>query len=321
MDKKNFQIKPLAVFIIGPTASEKTKLAIELKKQLPIFKIISVDSALIYKGMDIGTAKPTLKEQKIAPHKLIDILDPSQSYSVENFRNDALTEMKQITKSCYIPLLVGGSMLYFKSLINGLSKLPKTNLLIRKKIKEQAKKYSWNKIHENLKIIDPISARRIHPNDSQRISRALEIFLISGKNLTDLTKKEKIKIPYKMLQFLIFPKNRNILHQKIKMRFLNMIDQGFEEEVKMLKNRKDLNKNLPSMRTIGYRQMWEYLSNKINKDEMIIRSISATRQLAKRQISWMRKWEKAYVLNTEYGIENTIKKIIQKIKQLKFLQS
>lgn len=283
-----FKSKPKAIFIIGPTASEKTKLAIELKKKINI-EIISVDSTLIYRGMNIGTAKPTKNEMKLAPHRLIDILDPSQYYSVAHFRKDALLEMKKITSLGKIPLLVGGSMLYFKSLLDGLSNLPSANFKIRSEIKEIVQKFGLNLLYKKLKKIDLESARKIHPNDFRRLSRALEIFLISGKKPTEL-KKKKSKIFYNILQLIILPKDRQELNKKIKFRFLKMLKQGFEEEFSILYKRKDLNKNLPSMQSIGYKQMWSYFSGKINYNEMVEQSIYATYQLAKKQLTWLKKW-------------------------------
>lgn len=233
MSKQIFQPKPQAIFIMGPTASGKTALAMALRQKLPV-EIISVDSALIYRGMDIGTAKPTLEEQQIAPHRLIDILDPSQSYSAADFRRDALTEMEKIVASGRIPLLVGGTMLYFKALLEGLSPLPAADVTIRAEIEMQAKQSGWKAIHKRLQEVDPISAARIHPNDPQRLSRALEVFLVSGKNLTELTKIVEAELPYNVLQFAISPQERKILHQRIEMRFLQMLNAGFEDEVSAL---------------------------------------------------------------------------------------
>ncbi|MGP1957935.1 MAG: tRNA (adenosine(37)-N6)-dimethylallyltransferase MiaA [Arsenophonus sp.] len=311
MSKQIFKHKPKAIFIMGPTASGKTVLAIALRQKLPV-EIISVDSVLIYRGMDIGTSKPTLEEQQIAPHRLIDIFDPLQSYSVANFRRDALFEMEKIVISGRIPLLVGGTMLYFKALLNGLSPLPPSNIIIRAEIEMQAKQFGWGNIHKRLRDIDPISASRIHPNDSQRLSRALEVFLISGNSLTELNKIIEVKLPYNLLQFFILPKNRKILHQRIKIRFLRILNMGFEDEVRTLYVRGDLHKDLPSIRSIGYRQMWSYLSDEITYNEMVYRSICVTRQLAKRQITWLRKWENAHRLDSDdiNGAVNIILNII-----------
>lgn len=275
---------------MGPTTSGKTDLAIQLRQQLPV-EVISVDSALIYKGMDIGTAKPSKEELALAPHRLIDILDPSESYSAMNFRDDALREMADITAQGKIPLLVGGTMLYYKALIEGLSPLPSADESIRADIEQKAVRQGWATLHQDLAKIDPTSAQRINPNDSQRINRALEVFYITGKTLTELTGQKGDALPYNVLQFAIAPENRHVLHHRIEQRFHKMIQLGFQEEVEKLYAREDLNINLPSIRCVGYRQMWEYLQGDYDHDEMIFRGICATRQLAKRQITWLRGWK------------------------------
>lgn len=282
--------QPKIFTLMGPTASGKTALAMTLCDHYPI-DIISVDSALIYRGMDIGTAKPTKQEQQKYPHKLIDICDPAESYSAANFRHDAILEIEKTLEKKRIPLLVGGTMLYFKALIEGLSPLPAADNRIRQQIEERANKLGWQAIHEELKKVDPISAARIHPNDPQRINRALEVYLISGKSLTELTKESGNTLPYTVSQFAIMPNDRKILHERIELRFLQMLEQGFEAEVKQLMQRTDLHLNLPSIRCVGYRQMWEYLSGDTHYDEMVFKGICATRQLAKRQITWLRGWK------------------------------
>lgn len=283
-------MKPTAIFLMGPTASGKTDLAIQLRQQLPV-EVISVDSALIYKGMDIGTAKPSKEELALAPHRLIDILDPAESYSAMNFRDDALREMAEITAQGKIPLLVGGTMLYYKALIEGLSPLPSADETIRAEIEQKAAQQGWAALHEDLAKIDPISAQRINPNDSQRINRALEVFYITGKSLTELTEQKGEALPYDVVQFAIAPEDRQVLHDRIEQRFHKMIELGFQEEVEKLYVRDDLNINLPSIRCVGYRQMWEYLRGDYDHDEMVFRGICATRQLAKRQITWLRGWK------------------------------
>ncbi len=282
--------QPLALFLMGPTASGKTDLAIALRQQLPV-EVISVDSALIYKGMDIGTAKPTPAELALAPHRLIDILDPKESYSAMNFREDALKEMAEISTSGRIPLLVGGTMLYYKALLEGLSPLPSADPTIRAEIEEKAAKIGWAGMHQELLAIDPVAGARINPNDSQRINRALEVFYITGKTMTELTEEKGEALPYRLLQFAIAPQDRSILHERIALRFQKMMDLGFEEEVKRLFLREDLHIDLPSIRCVGYRQMWEYLQGDISLDEAIYKGICATRQLAKRQITWLRGWK------------------------------
>lgn len=281
--------KPLAIFLMGPTASGKTDLAIQLRQQLPV-EVISVDSALIYRGMDIGTAKPSKAELALAPHRLINICDPAESYSAANFRTDALREMQEISAQGKIPLLVGGTMLYYKALLEGLSPLPSADEKVRSEIEAKAALIGWGGLHQELSKIDPISAQRINPNDSQRINRALEVFYLTGKTLTELTAQKGEALPYDILQFAIAPEQREVLHLRIEQRFHKMIELGFQQEVEKLYRRPDLNENLPSIRCVGYRQMWEYLRGDYDHDEMIFRGICATRQLAKRQITWLRGW-------------------------------
>lgn len=281
--------KPLAIFLMGPTASGKTDLAIQLRQHLPV-EVISVDSALIYRGMDIGTAKPSKAELALAPHRLIDICDPAESYSAANFRTDALREMQEISAQGKIPLLVGGTMLYYKALLEGLSPLPSADEKVRSEIEAKAALIGWGGLHQELCKIDPISAQRINPNDSQRINRALEVFYLTGKTLTELTAQKGEALPYDILQFAIAPEQREVLHRRIEQRFHKMIELGFQQEVEKLYRRPDLNENLPSIRCVGYRQMWEYLRGDYDHDEMVFRGICATRQLAKRQITWLRGW-------------------------------
>lgn len=281
--------KPLAIFLMGPTASGKTDLAIKLRQQLPV-EVISVDSALIYRGMNIGTAKPSKAELALAPHRLIDICDPAESYSAANFRTDALREMQEISAQGKIPLLVGGTMLYYKALLEGLSPLPSADEKVRSEIEAKAALIGWGGLHQELSKIDPISAQRINPNDSQRINRALEVFYLTGKTLTELTAQKGEALPYDILQFAIAPEQREVLHLRIEQRFHKMIELGFQQEVEKLYRRADLNENLPSIRCVGYRQMWEYLRGDYDHDEMVFRGICATRQLAKRQITWLRGW-------------------------------
>ncbi|QIF96740.1 tRNA (adenosine(37)-N6)-dimethylallyltransferase MiaA [Proteus terrae] len=298
MSDVNTQIKPKAISLMGPTASGKTALAIALRQKLPV-DIISVDSALIYRGMDIGTAKPDANEQSLAPHRLIDILDPAFPYSAADFRRDALNAMEEITAAGRIPLLVGGTMLYFKALLEGLSPLPSANSDVRAEIEKKAAEQGWEAIHKELALVDPVAAQRIHPNDPQRLSRALEVYLISGKTMTELTKISGESLPYDVYQFAIAPKDRNVLHQRIEARFKQMLTCGFEDEVKSLYERGDLHEDLPSVRCVGYRQMWSYLSGEIDYDEMVYRGICATRQLAKRQITWLRGWNDIHWLDSE----------------------
>ena len=299
---------PPAIFLMGPTASGKTNLAIELCQTLPC-EIISVDSALIYKGMDIGTAKPNADEQKKAPHQLIDILDPAQSYSVAEFRRDALSLMQQITARGNIPLLVGGTMMYYKALIDGLSPLPESDQEVRKTLEKQAKEQGWGALHKRLAKIDPVSAERIHPNDPQRLTRALEVYLLTNRSMTDLMATKSSPIPYDIKQFCIAPDERKVLHQRIALRFELMIEAGFQKEVEKLRARGDLHLNLPSIRCVGYRQMWQYLDDEYNFDEMREKSIAATRQLAKRQLTWLRSWQNVHALDT--FAEDNLSKVLE----------
>jgi tRNA dimethylallyltransferase len=289
---------PLALFLMGPTASGKTDLAIRLRQKFPV-EIISVDSALIYKGMNIGTAKPNEHELALAPHRLIDILDPSEVYSAADFRRDALNAMNEIVSQGKIPLLVGGTMLYYKALLEGLSPLPAANPDIRQQIEQEALTLGWKVLHDKLTEVDPVSAERIHPNDPQRLSRALEVYRISGKTLTELTQIKGDELPFQVVQFAIAPKERAELHRRIELRFEKMMAAGFVDEVKDLYDRGDLHPDLPSIRCVGYRQMWDYLDGNTTLDDAVYRGICATRQLAKRQITWLRSWNDLTWLDSE----------------------
>ena len=290
--------RPKAIFLMGPTASGKTALAIALRQVLPV-ELISVDSALIYRGMDVGTAKPSAEELALAPHRLLDIRDPAESYSAAEFRRDALAEMAEITQSGKIPLLVGGTMLYYKALLEGLSPLPAADPEVRQHIEKRANEQGWETLHRQLCEIDPVAGARIHPNDPQRLSRALEVFFISGKTLTELTKTSGEALPYDVHQFAIAPTSRELIHQRIEQRFHQMLASGFEAEARALFARGDLHTDMPSVRCVGYRQMWSYLSGEIDYDEMVYRGICATRQLAKRQITWLRGWKDVHWLDSE----------------------
>ncbi len=278
---------PPAIFIIGPTASGKTGLAIKLMEYFPV-ELISVDSALVYKGMDIGTAKPTQQELKKAPHRLISFLDPSQPYSAADFRKDALREMAEITARGKIPVLVGGTMLYFRALENGLAELPHANEKIRQKLVDEARDIGWDGLHQRLIELDPVAGERIHPNDQQRIQRALEVYEITGKPLTQHQQEARATaLPYSLMKIALIPE-RGWICDLAEKRFESMLQQGFIDEVKKLHARHDLNADLPAMRAVGYRQAWDYLEGKLDADEMKQRAVIATRQLAKRQMTWMR---------------------------------
>ena len=294
------KVFPPAIFLMGPTASGKTDLAIQLCQQMPC-EIISVDSALIYRGMDIGSAKPTAAELAQAPHRLINILDPSQVYSAAEFRADALAAMADISAAGKIPLLVGGTMLYYKALLDGFADMPEANAEIRAQIEADAKQYGWPYVHAQLAAVDPASAARIHPNHSQRIERALEIYRASGTTMTEHHERQsKTRVlPYDVIQLAIAPLDRKVLHRRIEKRFRLMLAQGFIDEVKGLHARGDLHADLPSIRAVGYRQAWQFLEGELSEDEMVERGIIATRQLAKRQFTWLNGWNDLHWIHTD----------------------
>jgi len=273
---------------MGPTASGKTDLAVSLVERFNC-EIISVDSALVYRGMDIGTAKPDAETLARAPHRLIDIIDPAESYSAARFRDDALREMAEITAAGRIPLLVGGTMLYYRALQQGLSQLPEADADIRAAIEAEAAQQGWQALHDRLARVDPESAARIHPNDPQRLSRALEVYELTGQPLSVLWREqEKSAFPYQAVKLAVAPTERSLLHERIALRFELMLQQGFIEEVEALYQRGDLHPDLPSIRCVGYRQAWAYLAGEWDRETMVERGIIATRQLAKRQFTWLR---------------------------------
>jgi len=290
---------PPAIFLMGPTASGKTALALELVKHFDC-EIISVDSALVYKGMDIGTAKPDAGMQAQAPHRLIDLVDPAESYSAATFREDALREMSEITAAGKIPLLVGGTMMYFKFLRDGAADLPQADENIRAALMEEAQKHGWPWMHEQLAKVDPESAARLKPMDQQRIGRALEVYRMTGKTLTQFWAEQQTEpLPYHVVNFAVCPQDRAVLHERIALRFRQMLKQGFLDEVRDLYQRDDLHTGLPSIRAVGYRQAWDYLEGNYDYDTMVERGIIATRQLAKRQITWLRSWPDLHWLETD----------------------
>ena len=299
--------KPWCIFLMGPTASGKTALAVELVQRFPM-DIISVDSALIYKGMDIGSAKPDAETLKLAPHRLIDFLDPTESYSAADFRNDALKEMAEITARGRIPLLVGGTMLYFKVLREGIAELPPANESVRQQLLQEATARGWPALHADLAQVDPEAAERLNPNDSQRLQRALEVYRSTGVTLSEWHRRQKEggdgswggcaeDFPYRIVSLAVCP-DRAVLHQRIADRFHQMLNEGFFDEVKSLYQRGDLGPELPSMRAVGYRQVWDCLDGKLSYAEMVERGIIATRQLAKRQITWLRSWKDLHWLDS-----------------------
>ncbi len=289
---------PIVICLMGPTASGKTALAIELAQGINA-QVISVDSALVYRDMDIGTAKPSAEELALAPHKLIDICDPATPYSAAQFRDDADAEIKQALARGQVPLLVGGTMLYYKAIQQGLSNLPSASPEIRQQIEQDAQLNGWDAVHQQLAAVDPTAAARIHPNDPQRLQRALEVYLATGKSLTDWQQQNEAKpLPYRFVNFAIAPQDRAVLHQRIAQRFDQMLEQGFEQEVRKLFERGDLHPDLPSIKSVGYRQMWNYLSGEYDWDTMRDKGIIATRQLAKRQFTWLRSWPEVQWLDT-----------------------
>ncbi|WP_366915933.1 tRNA (adenosine(37)-N6)-dimethylallyltransferase MiaA [uncultured Neptuniibacter sp.] len=299
------------VFLMGPTASGKTDLAMKLYDQLPC-EIVSVDSAMIYRGMDIGTAKPEPEVLANYPHRLIDICDPVDAYSAAEFRRDALQQITQIHKAGKVPILTGGTMLYFHALKNGLAALPEADPAVRERLSKQAESEGWGAIHARLAEVDPESAARLNPNDAQRLQRALEVYEITGRSMTELwAEQEKQKPDFPIISLAVMPQQRSELHERIEKRFDMMLDQGFENEVRALWDRGDLDIKMPSVRCVGYRQMWEYFSDQWDYETMRFKGIVATRQLAKRQVTWLRSWENLHWMDTHDGklLPNTLKLI------------
>ena len=279
---------PPAILLMGPTASGKTGVAVDLVRELPC-EIISVDSAQVYRHMDIGTAKPDAATLKAAPHHLIDVIDPDDSYSAARFRDDALTLMREITERGHIPLLVGGTMMYFKTLLEGLSELPEADPAVRIVIETMADESGWPALHRELSRVDPDTAARLAPNDAQRIQRALEVFYITNRAMSDLLKKPKyVYFPYVPVKISLTPGDRAELHDRIATRFETMLELGLIGELRKLREDFALDVALPSMRCVGYRQVWQYLDGEIGLATLREQGIAATRQLAKRQLTWLR---------------------------------
>lgn len=287
---------PPAIFIMGPTASGKTALAVSLVERFPL-EIISVDSALVYRGMDIGSAKPDAATLARAPHHLLDIRDPTDAYSAAAFRDDALGLMADIVARGKVPLLVGGTMLYFRALLQGLDDLPRADAALRKQLEAEAATRGWPALHAELAAVDPITAARLAPNDSQRIGRALEIFRLSGTPMSALLDQAHSELPYRVLQLALIPSDRTVLHQRIADRFDAMLAGGLLDEVETLRRTYALKPDLPSMRAVGYRQAWACLDGDIDLTALREQGIAATRQLAKRQLTWLRSWPDAVVLD------------------------
>lgn len=277
------------IVLMGPTASGKTELAIELQRHLPL-DIISVDSVMVYRGMDIGSAKPDAETLRRAPHRLIDIRDPTEAYSAAEFCADARREIQAVHAAGRMPLLVGGTMLYFRALLYGLSELPAADAVTRERLEAEAQQIGWSGMHQRLSEIDPLAARRIHPNDPQRIQRALEVYELTGLPLSSLQQQNRnsLVLPWPVIKLAVAPTERSLLHQRIELRFQQMMEQGLVAEVEALMARGDLDLCMPSIRAVGYRQVWEFLSGRMDYTQAIEKGIIATRQLARRQLTWMR---------------------------------
>lgn len=281
---------------MGPTASGKTALAVGLVERFPL-EIISVDSALVYREMDIGTAKPDAATLARAPHHLLDLRDPTETYSAAAFCDDARRLMADIAARGRVPLLVGGTMLYFRALLQGLDDLPRADAALRKELEAEAAARGWPALHADLDAVDPATAARLAPNDSQRIGRALEIFRLTGTPMSALLERVQSELPYRVLQLALIPSDRAVLHQRIAARFDAMLAEGLIDEVETLRRRYALNADLPSMRAVGYRQAWAYLDGEIDQKGLREQGIAATRQLAKRQLTWLRSWPDVVVLD------------------------
>jgi tRNA dimethylallyltransferase len=307
--------KPQIICLMGPTAAGKTQLAVDLVAHFAM-DIISVDSAMVYRGMDIGTAKPDASVLQVAPHRLIDIRDPADAYSAAAFRLDALREINAIHAQGKIPLLTGGTMMYFNLLQKGLSELPSADAAVRAQLSAKAEAQGWAVLHEQLQQIDAVAAARIHPNDGKRIQRALEVFELTGKSLTDWQALDIDTLTnYEIINIAVAPEDRAVLHARIAERFAQMLELGFIEEVKELFTREDLSLALPSIRSVGYRQVWEFLLEQYSYAQMCEKAVAATRQLAKRQLTWLRQWSTA-VTGFDSMAQDMSAQVVQYLKQI-----
>jgi len=287
------------MFLMGPTASGKSGLAVQLARRYPV-EIVSVDSAQVYRGMDIGTAKPSRELRAVVPHHLVDILEPSRPYSAGRFRGDALACIEAILARRRVPLLVGGTMLYFRALQGKVDDLPPADPAAREALRDEARRVGWEALHRRLAEIDPEAAARIHRNDPQRIQRALELHRLTGYGPTELYRRQGAQsAEYRITRVIVSPSSRALLHQRIAQRFHEMLEQGFIDEVRALRARPDLAPEMPSMRAVGYRQLWQYLDGRRTRDEAIARGVAATRQLAKRQLTWLRREPDAVWLDSD----------------------
>lgn len=318
--------KPPVIWLMGPTATGKTDLAAGLLNHLP-GEIISVDSALVYRGMDIGTAKPDSELLARAPHHLIDIRDPAEGYSAAEFAADATPLIADIVARGRIPLLVGGTMLYFRVLLEGLGDLPPSDPAVRAAILAEAERLGWPHLHAELARVDPDTARTLHPNHSQRIQRALEIHRLTGEPASRLRRQtggkavRPIAGDYHLIQIGLVAASRQLLHERIAQRFRRMLEQGLLEEVKRLRERSDLHGDLPAIRAVGYRQAWGYLAGEYGYDDMVAKAIAATRQLAKRQLTWMRGWPGLRTLAIDHPPGKALAREELLAKSLKLLQN
>jgi tRNA dimethylallyltransferase len=308
-------MKSPAIFLMGPTASGKTGVAVELVQKLPV-ELISVDSALVFRDMDIGTAKPDAATLTRAPHHLIDIISPTEAYSAAAFRKDALRLMADITARGKIPLLVGGTMLYFKALREGLSPLPQADAEVRAKLDEIIAQHGIEHLHAELAKVDTVTAARLHSTDTQRVQRAMEIYLVSGKPMSELIKQqEQNPLPYRILPIALIPSDRAVLHQRIAVRFEQMLKLGLLDELRRLREKYPLHRDMTSMRCVGYRQAWEFMEGEITEVELLEKGIAATRQLAKRQLTWLRSTPDVIEMNClepdlELGVFNKLDSLI-----------
>ena len=280
-------VKPSVFVLLGPTASGKSRLALQLATGHGL-EIVSMDSAQVYRGMDIGTAKPSAAARRAVPHHLVDILDPTQAYSAGRFREDALRSIADILARNKIQLLVGGTMLYYRALAQGMDPLPQAEPGLRAQIDARAARHGWPGLHADLARVDPVTAARLSPNDAQRIQRALEVWELSGKPISELQTSAAAELPFQLNAFALVPAERSELHKRIELRFDRMLDAGLVGELRELRQKYDLNARLPSMRAVGYRQVWRFLDREISQEEMRDAGIAATRQLAKRQLTWLR---------------------------------
>ena len=303
------------ICLMGPTASGKTDLAVELVQRHPYFEIISADSAMVYRGLDIGTAKPSRDVLTLAPHRLIDIRDPTEPYSAGNFRQDVLREIADIHGQGKIPLLVGGTMLYFWVVQHGLAAIPSADSATREDISAKAALEGWPALHAELQQVDPIAAQRIHPHDGQRIQRALEVYRLTGKPITQWQTQTSQELPFRLHHFILTPEHRESLCQRIQQRLATLFARGFIDEVRILRSRYDLHADSPVLRAVGYRQIWEYLDGQYDLPTLHQRTYFATCQLAKRQLTWLRRWPTAQRLPIENPLSNLYRRIADQLNK------